>query len=587
MRRRFIPLLLAAFVLFTLGLLISAQGPEDAKFQKTLDAYLDAYWKFYPTSGTLAGFTKYNDRLEDLSPKAVEKRNDELDAFNQDVVAKINRASLSPDNQIDHEILLDALDLELFRHESLVPWEYNPLFYNEILMGCLPGLLAKNSTPLEVRVKSATERLKQIPGFVKQAKENLKTPAQVYTETAIAQFPGIINFYKNEMPAVAAGASAETKNKFMVEAAKAVPALEDFQSFLKNELLRRSSGNFRLGEQAHLRLLRLTGQGSLMLDELVARAKADINNIRREMALVCIPFYKIMYPNINIEQMNRPEEEIRSILIKGVFDKIKTEHLQAGEFLSKAKPAAEGIKAFMGGNNLLALPEEMPDIVTMPLEKRGLTLTRLEGPGAYESGGKSTVFISPIPDDWPTDTVNSFLEEYNDFVYPFFIVQKVYPGSFVPTTLTRKSATLVRKLYPNQPLLKGWPVYIKEMLVNSGYGNYDLRLRLAQLEMQLKAAMDFQLELNIHQGGMTEEQAVNYMTRAGFQGEAEAKRKWKEIILNPGEGIYPYMGYQEIVDIEKEYKRNKGESFNQGEFLQKLLSYGAIPLRQLKTKMMQ
>jgi len=587
MRRRFIPLLLAAFVLFTLGLLVSAQGPEDAKFQKTMDAYLDAYWKFYPTSGTLAGYTKYNDRLEDLGPKAVEKRNDELDVFNQEVVAKVNRANLSPDNQIDHEILLDALDLELFRHESLVPWEYNPLFYNEILMGCLQGLLVKNSTPLEARVKSATERLKQIPGFVKQAKENLKTPAQVYTETAIAQFPGIINFYKNEMPALVAGASAEMKTKFMAEAAKAVPALEDYQNFLKNELRGRSSGNFRLGEQAHLRLLRLTGQGSLMLDELVARAKADTNNIRREMALVCIPFYKIMYPNINIEQMNRPEEEIRSILIKGVFDKIKTEHPQAGEFVSKAKPAAEGIKAFLGVKNLLALPEEMPDIVTMPIEKRGLMLTGLEGPGAYESGGKYTVSISPIPEDWSNDTVNSFLEEYNDFIYPFFIIQKVYPGSFVPATLTRKSTTLVRKLYANQPLLKGWPVYIKEMLVNSGYGNYDLRLRLGQLEMQLKAAMDFQLELNIHQGGMTEEQAVNYMTRAGFQGEAEAKRKWKEIILNPGEGIYPYMGYQEILDIEKDYKRNKGESFNQGEFLQKLLSYGAIPLRQLKTKMMQ
>jgi len=587
MRRRFIPLLLAAFVLFTLGLLVSAQGPEDAKFQKTMDAYLDAYWKFYPTSGTLAGYTKYNDRLEDLGPKAVEKRNDELDVFNQEVVAKVNRANLSPDNQIDHEILLDALDLELFRHESLVPWEYNPLFYNEILMGCLQGLLVKNSTPLEARVKSATERLKQIPGFVKQAKENLKTPAQVYTETAIAQFPGIINFYKNEMPALVAGASAEMKTKFMAEAAKAVPALEDYQNFLKNELRGRSSGNFRLGEQAHLRLLRLTGQGSLMLDELVARAKADTNNIRREMALVCIPFYKIMYPNINIEQMNRPEEEIRSILIKGVFDKIKTEHPQAGEFVSKAKPAAEGIKAFLGVKNLLALPEEMPDIVTMPIEKRGLMLTRLEGPGAYESGGKYTVSLSPIPEDWSNDTANSFLEEYNDFIYPFFIVQKVYPGSFLPATLTRKSTTLVRKLYANQPLLKGWPVYIQEMLVNSGYGNYDLRLRLGQLEMQLKAAMDFQLELNIHQGGMTEEQAVNYMTRAGFQGETEARRKWKEIILNPGEGIYPYMGYQEILDIEKGYKRNKGESFNQGEFLQKLLSYGAIPLRHLKTKMMQ
>jgi uncharacterized protein (DUF885 family) len=587
MRRRFIPLLLAAFVLFSLGLLLSAQGPEDSKFQKTLDAYLDAYWKFYPTSGTMAGYTKYNDRLEDLSSRAVEKRNDELDALNQEVVAKINRANLSPDNQVDHEILLDALDLELLRHESLVPWEYNPLFYNEILMGCLQGLLVKNSTPLEGRVKNATDRLKQIPGFIKQAKENLKTPAQIYTETAIAQFPGIINFYKNEAPALVSSASAEAKNRFMAEEAKAVAALEDYQNFLKNELLARSTGNFRLGQQAHLRLLRLTGQGNLVLDELVARAKADYNNIRREMALVCIPFFRVMYPSIDIDHMNRPEEEIRSILIKGVFDKIKIEHPSRDEFLSKVKPTAESLKNFLVGNNLLALPEEMPAFEAMPDDKQGLTWTRLECPGAYESGGTYALYTSPIPDSWPNDTVNSFLEEYNNFIYPFFIIRKAYPGPFVPTVLTRKNPSLVRRLYANQPLVKGWPVYIEEMLINSGYGNYDLRLRLAQLEMQLKAAIDFQLELNIHQGGMTEEQAINYMMRGGFQSEAEAKRKWREIILNPGEAIYPYMGYQEILDLEKDYRRNKGESFNQGEFLQKLLSYGAIPLRQLKTKMSQ
>jgi uncharacterized protein (DUF885 family) len=587
MRRRLIPLLLATFVLFSLGMLLSAQGPDDSKFQKSLDAYLDAYWKFYPTFGTLAGYTKYNDRLEDLNPNAVEKRNNELDAFNQELVTKINKANLSPENQADHEILMDALDLELFRHESLVPWEYNPLFYNDILANCVRGLLRKNNAPFEALVKSATERLKQIPGFVKQAKENLKTPAQIYTETAIAQFSGIVNFYKNEMPGLAAGASAEAKNKLMAEAVKAVAALEDYQNFLRNDLLARSTGNFRLGQQAHLRLLRLTGQGSLVLDELVGRAKADYNNIRREMALVCIPFYKIMYPNVNLEQMNRPEDEIRTIIIKGVFDKIKAEHPTRDEFLTKARPTAESLKAFLLGNSLLAVPEEIPAVEAMPIEKQGLSLTSLEIPGAYETGGKSTVYLSPTPDSWPNDWVNSFLEEYNNFIYPFFIVQKVYPGSFLPLTLARKNATLLRKLYPNQPLVKGWPVYVQEMIINSGYGNYDLRLRLAQLEMQLKAAMDFQLELNIHQGGMTEEQAVNYMTRGGFQSEVEAKRRWRQIILNPGDSIYPYMGYQEILEMEKDYKKAKGDSFKQGEFLQRLLSYGAIPPRQLKTRIMQ
>jgi hypothetical protein len=45
----------------------ASKNPEDAKFLKTLETYLDDMWKFYPTAATLAGYYKYNDKLEDMS----------------------------------------------------------------------------------------------------------------------------------------------------------------------------------------------------------------------------------------------------------------------------------------------------------------------------------------------------------------------------------------------------------------------------------------------------------------------------------------------------------------------------------------
>ena len=125
------------------------------------------------------------------------------------------------------------------------------------------------------------------------------------------------------------------------------------------------------------------------------------------------------------------------------------------------------------------------------------------------------------------------------------------------------------------------------MLVKSGFGNYDLKLRLNQLKLLLRAVLDFQLELNIHQGTMTKEQAVSYMTARGFQSKAEAERKWNEIILNPGHCAYTYVGYQEILNMEKEYKNLKGDSYSPKEFFTKLLSHGALPLRQLKKKILE
>jgi hypothetical protein len=589
MRRAVIPFAIILFVFLSVGFLLSGKDSEDEKFNKTLDSYLEALWKFYPTSATLAGYHKYDDRLENISSKTIEKRSEELDEFNQEFVTKVDRLKLSPELQIDHEMMMNALDLELFEQESLVPWEYNPLFYNKIFANCLRSLLTKEFAPIDTRVKNAADRLKDLPKLIKQAKENLKNPPQVFTETAIKQFPGIINFYKNEFPELIEQAPEAHKSKLKENLAKLIPALANYQNFLQNELLPRSTGNFRLGEQAHLRLARLTLQNDIPLQELNARADADYKNIRREMFLVCIPLYKIMEPKIDLDNPppNLTEDQLINTTVAHVLDKIKTEHATKEDYLETIKASAAEIKNFIIQNDIIELPENNLDIVPMPLEFQGITWSRLESPGVYEKTDTFSFQVTPIPEDWPEDKVESFFNEYNNFFLYFWTVRKAYPGLFVPTYYTRKNPSLVRNLWPNMPLIRGWPASLEEELVFKGFGNYDLRLRLNQLKFLLRAVMDFKLELNIHEGGMTKEMAVAYMTRGGFQSQAEAERKWNRIILKPLDSAYTYVGFQEILDMEKEYKNLKGDSFSKKEFFKKLLSYGALPLRHLKKKILE
>jgi hypothetical protein len=571
------------------GLLLSEKNNDEAKFKKALDTYLDGRWKFYPTSATLAGYHKYDGQLENLSSGSIEKRHEGLDEFNQEFVTKIDKFKLSPELQIDHEMVMDALDLELFKHENLVPWEYNPIFYNEIFANCVRSLFAKEFAPIDTRAKNAADRLKGLPKLIKQAKENLKTPPQIFTETAINQFPAIIDFYKIELPQLIEQAPAAHKSKLSANLAKVIPALTDYQNFLQNELLPKSTGNFRLGEQAHLRLARLKLQNDIPLQELNARADADYKNIRREMFLVCIPLYKIMDPKINLDNPppNLNEDQLINTTVTHVFDKIKANQITKEDYINKIKTSAEEIKEFIIQNELLELPEENLDIIPMPREFQGITWTCLISPGVYENSGDFSLQITPIPEDWGEDQTESFFEENNNFLLYLWTVRKAYPGMFVPLLYTRKNPSLIRNLYPNMPLVKGWPVSLEEELIFKGFGNYDLRLRLNQLKFLLKAVMDFKLELNIHQGGMTKEMAIAYMTRGGFQTEAEAERKWNSIILKPVECAYAYVGFQEILDMEKDYKSLKGDTFSRKEFRKKLLSYGALPLRHLKKKMQE
>lgn len=564
---------------------LAAQNGEDVKFKKFQDTFWDAYFKFFPTAGTQAGFPKYMEKLEDFSEGAVEKFHDGLDAANQELVTKIDKTKLSPEIQIEHEMLMDFLDLEFVKFEMLLPWEYNPLHYNDLFINSVRSLLIKENGAVDARVKSATDRAKLLPALIKKAKDNLKTPPAIYTETAIKQLPAIIEFYRTDVPNLVAAASG--KALLLAETAKVVAALEDYRNYLQNDLLVKSSGNFRIGDQADLRILRMTTQGSLTMEELVARSRADYNNLRRDMALVCIPFYKIMYPQVDVDQIKGTEDQIRSVIIKGVLDKIKVEHPTPEDFLNRISASAASLKDFIVKSQLLDLPAEELKIEAMPAFAQGTVWTRLAAPGAFEASGSYTLQVAPVPADWTPEQAQQFLEEHNAFYLDFLVAQKVFPGSFVPTAVSRRDPSIVKRIAANKALIHGWPVLLQELLITSGYGEYDLRMRLNQLKLLLKNVIDFQLELNVHQGGMTKEQAVEYLTRGGFQTPAEAERKWNEVLLNPGQAALAYIGYQELLDMQKDYKKLKGDQYTMKDFLQKTLSYGAVPIRTLKAKMAQ
>ncbi|MDP2914573.1 MAG: DUF885 family protein [Candidatus Aminicenantes bacterium] len=588
MRKKLIPVMFGIFILAGFGWLSSQQNPEDAKFAKTMESYLDAYWKFFPTSATLAGYHKYNDKLEAFAESNIEDYLKTVDKVSADLVNKISRDKLSPEAQIDFDLLRDAIDLNLLRLEKIVPQQLNPLYYNEIILQSVRSLLVKDFAAMDGRLKSATERAKALPGFIKTAKTELKTPPKEYTEEAIRKFPAILDFYRTEVPKLIEMGGVEAKSKFQTELGKAIIALEDYQRFLQADLLARSTGNFRLGE-AHQRIFQLTSSGMIMLNELGARATAEAKNLRREMFLVCMPYYKIMDPKFDIENppANITQDQLFNNVVLHVMNKIKAAQPTKEEWFNKIKSTTDEIKAFIAKQGLLDVPEDSFSIELMPALDRNSILTKLVTPTPYEQGGSYSVQINPYFESLPADQVQSFMDEYPNYMLPIWTIHNVYPGPFFPTAFTLKNASLIRKLNPNQALLQGWPLYAQDMFVYAGFNDYDLKQRLFELKLKLEALMDFQIDVSVHEGSTTKEQAIKLMTINGFQTPAEAERNWNKIVLNPNEASNAYIGYQTILDIEKEYKTAKGEAFSQKEFLKKLVSFGPLPLRILKTKITQ
>jgi len=581
-------LMMMAFALAGSGILLSQQNyPEDEKFQKVLEDYLDALWKFYPTSATLAGFHKYDNRLEDLDKGDIEKRHEELDDFNQKLVAEVDRLKMSPDGQIDHQIIVEYLDLELIKHESLVPWAYNPLFYNDILMNCVSGVLSSSAGSAEDRAKNAADRLKNVPKLLKQAKENLEAPPQIYTETAINQYASILAYYTDELPTQIAEAPESQRSKLQENLNKALPELQNYQSYLQNELLAKSTGNFRLAA-AHNRMLRVMLQNEIPIQQLLNQANADIENIRREMTLICTPYYKIMDPRFDINNPpgNLTPDQLMNEIVNHVRRYFQSDHVTRQELLTAIQNLIPEIQAFLSDNEIADLPA--PDLEIQTMARRDYPWVAFFPPNPYEASNDYRLEIGLLAPDVEEEQATAVLEEFNDYLLPFFVMREVYPGQFVPYTIAQQNtASFLRKLYPNMPLIKGWPLFVEETAALSGFGNYNLLLRLNQLKLRMKAAVDFILDLNIHQASMTKEQAVGFMQRKGFYSEVEAEYNWDRIRLLPGNATFAYVGFQELLAMENDYKEKMGDAYSQKEFLSKVLSYGHIPLRHLKTKIME
>ncbi|MFC2168483.1 DUF885 family protein [Acidobacteriota bacterium] len=588
MKKIAILLLVLTFSVLSTTQLFSMQNAEDEKFQKLMDEYFDAYWKFYPTAATLAGFTKYNDKLEDFREKAIENRRDEMDDFNKKIVVDINSGILSPDLQIDHALIVNALDIDVMQQEMLVPWEYNPIYVNTILMNTIRALFTDGVAPTEEQAKNAESRLKDLERFIAEIQKNLKTPPEIYTQTAINQFPTVLNFYKNELPGIIDQCPDNVKTKLQANLAKVIPALDGFYNFLQNELLTRSTGSFRLME-AHAGLVRTTFQNEIPVQDLLAQADADAKNIRNEMFKTCFALYKIMEPPFDIENppSNLSQDQLINSVINHVFDKIKNDHVSKDEFNAKINSLIPEIKNFLEDNEFADLQADSLEIVSAPPESFQTSWFKLIFPAPYDAAGTFSLQITPMLENMEEEKLQILLEEYTNAYLPFWTAATIYPGYFVPAVKTHANASLVRKLYPNMPVLMGWPYKFGDQIIKSGYGNYDLKFRLNQLKFDLRPIVTFIVEFQIHQSSMEKDDAINYMMRVGFFTQSEAERVWDEILLNPLSSAYPYVGLQEYKALETAYKEQKGDAYNQKEFLSEVLSHGAIPFRFLRRLILQ
>lgn len=545
--------------------LLSCSAPqnEDLKFEDFAKQYLDTLLEKNPELATSLGEHRYDDRLADYSRAGIQAQV-QFQRQSVERLGQIEVSKLSPVNRIDFAILQSQIQSSLFQLENLREHEWNPLFYN--VGNAIYGLTAREFAPLKDRLKSVKARLKAIPGVLEAARMNLRNPPRVHTETAILQNKGNVSLVREELRTYLDQAP-ELIPEFASVQSQVIAAFESYGVWLEKELLPRSNGNFRIGENRFRDKLRYTLDSDLTLEEILQRARADLQRTQDELYETARSLSKM--------EVTGTDPGARRRTIKAVLDQLAESRPTNETIVAQAKANLEDVTEFVRTQGLVTVPQEPVKIIVMPEFQRGVAVAYCDSPGPLEKNGETFYAISPTPGDWSQQRVISFFREYNDHMLKDLTIHEAMPGHYLQLAHSNKfkAPTLIRAIFTSGVFAEGWATYAEQLMVEKGYGGPEVKMQ--QLKMRLRLIINAILDQKIHTAGMSEQEAMDLMMNDGFQEEGEAAGKWRRACLSSTQLSTYYVGNTEINEIRRAWEAKKGPILDQRAFHDTLLSFGS------------
>ena len=548
---------------------------EDAKFAAFFRERLDAGFQFNPVEATSTGEHRYDHLLGDVSASArarwVEHARTTLAALRQ----KIEHSRLTRAGQIDFDIFEHDLRKSLWLAENFDPFVTDPRTYSQYISGAVYHLLAQSSLPREVNVSNAIARITQVPGILASARVNLQNPPRIYVETAIRQNQGSISFYERDVFELA----GKTKQLGALRSAaeKIVPALRDYQKFLEEDLLPRATGEWRIGPAKFARKLELEMDAGLTADQVYADAQAEFARVRNDMYVVARQLWSRCFPRKPLP----PDDVIgRRDTVESVLRHVARNHGNAGTIVRDIRSEVTRVKEFIAAHDILALPKpDLCRVIEMPEFQRGNSIAFMNSPPPLDPDAVGFYAVSPPPKDWSADRVRSYFEEYNHKMIQILTIHEAYPGHYVQMEYANRNPSLVRKVLGSGAYVEGWAVYIEQTMLDQGYGDGDLALRLTQLKFYLRAVGNAILDHRMHCENMTDEEAMDLLVNQAFQSEGEARLKVIRAKQSSVQLSTYFTGRMAHYRLRQQVERELGENFVLGRYHEAVLANGSIPLK--------
>ena len=599
----------------------------DEGFIRLRDQYFREQLVINPVTSTYLGGDGWepalrglNGKLRDYSPGALA---DEARLYRQldRGLSTLDASLLSPQGRIDHAVMTAQMaflkrQLDRRYHERAVDTYVAEPFRGidwqiQQMVSAPDGTLGE-----ETDWRLVVARLQAIPSYLAVARENLSAGRRSgnVPDRRMVQRDGIAGsrsnaaYFRSSLPALARTAIgsrpfAGTMMSGLTGAGEgAAKAYESFAAFLEKTFAADSTDRFSLGAAEYeFRLrtvfrdertsLELFEYGAAQVEEYTRRIADVAERISRERG-IALPF---------------GSTEDRAWSIRRVMEDLSAESpSNDDELLRWYKETCDRAVAYGRERGMFDVPADYRlDVVPTPPVLRSTIDAAYYPAPPLKRTGVGRFYLTPTGND------AAALRQHARASVADTAVHEGFPGHdwhFKYMTQQAASISNIRWLTPgavedsssmwsDSMATEGWGLYAEELMAEPAegrpFGFYSAAEYLYELQGQLLRAARVRIDVGLHTGRMSFDEALDYFTEKvelfpGACARADREPAARAVCDGATRAIYRYskwptqaitynLGKAAITDLREAYRSRKGSSYASREFHERFMRMGTIP----------
>jgi len=521
------------------------------------EEFVEVTLRFDPVAATLAGIHDYDARYPDDSPQGFEARI----AWVRDFTRRLDAVAdpgLVPTQRVDHALLrsrVAALQLQL---EVVRPHTHNPVRYPVTAMNGVFALLSGTFAPIEERKELILARLNAASEYLAGARATLERVPSVHAQTALEVARSGPGFVDDVARSLSHRFPGEVE-RIEFAATQARLGFIRYQEFLEQELPARIGGSIAIGEEAMNAMLErehLLGRTAREVERLGAE------HIERTQAL--------------LEAEARRIDPARSW--QQQVEDAKSRHPERAHVREAYAAETERARRFVIDRRIAPVPEGTLQVIDTPVFERSLTpYAGYSAPGPFEADPTGQLWVTPIDLSRPRDEQEEQLAGHCWAAIPLIVVHESYPGHHLQTLCANRASTRLRQVVASDFFSEGWALYCEELMYEQGF-LAEPASRLLQLKDLLFRACRVVLDVRLHCGHITVDEAAEFLTREALIEPVNAVLEAKRYALTPTQPMSYLVGKLDLLALRADAERRLGSRFSLHDFHAALLAEGTLPI---------